>query len=94
MKSGSAYDYSGVKLSIRIRSNGERITGDVCAVAITTTSWKSCTVQTPRGHTGNLVDAVGWVAFDGRCGSSPSTCIGYRSAYADGWVFTDPQIRS
>ena len=84
-----AYSYGGVKLAVRITSNGSRVTGRVCESATIDSQINSgtgneavCQVQTPRGHTGNTVRAEGWIAFDVRCGSVPP-CLGYHSAYPD-----------
>jgi hypothetical protein len=83
------YTYGGVKLAIRITSNGARVTGQVCEsgtidalINAGNGSEASCEVQTPRGHTGNTVRAEGWIAFDERCGEVPP-CLGYHSAYPD-----------
>jgi hypothetical protein len=92
----TAYDYGGVKLAIRITSNGSRVTGRICESAtidsrINSGDGASCQVQTPRGHTGNTVAALGWVAFDVRCRDVPP-CLGYHSAYPD--VAWSPGITS
>jgi hypothetical protein len=84
-RTGAAYSYGGVKLAVRITSNGNRVTGKVCESATIDSQINSgfavpCTVQTPRGHTGATVRSVGWVAFDVRCGNVPP-CLGYHSSY-------------
>jgi hypothetical protein len=85
----STYSYGGVKLAVRITSNGARVTGRVCESATIDAQINSgngneavCEVQTPRGHTGATVRAVGWIAFDVRCREVPP-CLGYHSAYPD-----------
>jgi hypothetical protein len=85
-RTSSTYSFNGVKLAIRITSNGNRVTGTICdssdiTHAINTGQEATCDVQAGRSHSGATVRGEGWVAFNNQCVSD--SCIGYRSAYPD-----------